>query len=253
MRSLATLRETFTDTEKVAFVAAIANLISTSPTNVRVISVTNVLATSGRRRLMQTVVGVDVEFVVDVLNDAVASSVGSQLDSLAATDSASLVAEFKAQGLTSTTGVTLTSGSTMSSAPPSSVQPITCAENERLQNNTCVSKFCGAYERVQNNTCVACRPGPSTPRATTPWEPTPCATRGTAHSTTTSSIGRASSAGGAHEPGGDDESGDDTECPRVRLGRWGRVRRGSLFTAVAVALVTAILDSRRWENNIPLS
>ena len=88
--------ESFTDADKIAFAAAIANLISTSPTNVRVISVTNVLATSGRRRLMQTVVGVDVEFVVDVLNDAVASSVGLQLDSLAATDSASLVTEFKA-------------------------------------------------------------------------------------------------------------------------------------------------------------
>ena len=111
--------ETFTDTEKAAFVAAIANLISTSPTNVRVVSVTNILDTSGRRRLMQTVVGVDVEFVVDVLNDAVASSVGSQLDSLAATDSASLIAELKAQGLTSTTGVTLTTRASTSINTPS--------------------------------------------------------------------------------------------------------------------------------------
>ena len=36
-------------------------------------------------------------------------------------------------------------------------------ENERLKNNTCVSKFCGAYERVQNNTCVACPPGTVNP------------------------------------------------------------------------------------------
>mmetsp|Transcript_13191 Transcript_13191/g.53249 ORF Transcript_13191/g.53249 Transcript_13191/m.53249 type:complete len:683 (-) Transcript_13191:14-2062(-) len=136
----------------------------------------------------------------------------------------------------------------------SACRPITCAENERLQNNTCVSKLCGAYERVQNNTCVACPPGTvNAPGDDPAGADTLCDARGCPldHHVVNKTCVKCGE--GLTNLAGDDESGDDTECRGYGSGAGDVYGERSLFTAVAVALVTAILDNRRWENNIPLS
>jgi hypothetical protein len=64
------------------------------------------------------VVGVDVKFVVDVLNVAVATSVGVQLDVFGSASSAVLVTELQSSGLTGVTGVTLIKGAATNAPPP---------------------------------------------------------------------------------------------------------------------------------------
>lgn len=128
----------------------------------------------------------------------------------------------------------------------SACRPITCAENERLKNNTCVSKFCGAYERVQNNTCVACPPGTvNAPGDDPAGADTLCDARGCPldHHVVNKTCVKCGE--GLTNLAGDDESGDDTVCRGYGSGAGDVYGERSLFTAVAVALVTAILDSRR--------
>jgi hypothetical protein len=106
---------TFGAAERASFVAAIGKLLVLNPTAVRVTQVVNKYA-AGRRRLTQ-VVGVDVDFAVDVLNAAVATSVGTQLDAFGSSSSATLVAELQSSGLTGVTDVTLSKGAA-TNAPP---------------------------------------------------------------------------------------------------------------------------------------
>jgi hypothetical protein len=95
----------------------VAKLLVISPTAVRVTRVVNKYA-AGRRRLTQ-VMGVDVDFVVDVLNAAVATSVGTQLDAFGSSSSATLVEELQSSGLTGVTDVTLSKGAATNAPPPS--------------------------------------------------------------------------------------------------------------------------------------
>ena len=90
-----------------------------SPAAVRVTQVVNKYAASGRRHLTQ-VVGVDIDFVLDVLNPEVATStIGAQIDGFGSTSSTALVAELQSWGLTAVTDVTLSKGSTAIAPPPS--------------------------------------------------------------------------------------------------------------------------------------
>ena len=68
--------------------------------------------------------GVDVDFVVDVLNPQVGASVGSQLDAFGSTSSAALVTELKSSGLTAVTDVALSkAAATVYLPPPPSLLP----------------------------------------------------------------------------------------------------------------------------------
>ena len=114
---------TFGAAERTAFVAVLAKLLALGPNTVRVTRVVNnkyaaAASSSGRRRLTQ-VTGVDVDFVMDVLNLGVAASVGTQIDTFGSTSSATLVTELKSSGLTAVTDVTLSKGAATSAPPPS--------------------------------------------------------------------------------------------------------------------------------------
>ena len=120
---------TFGAAERTAFVAALTKLLALGPNTARVTRVVNKYAagatgasSSGRRRLTQ-VTGVDVDFVVDVLNLGVATSVGTQIDTFGSTSSATLVTELKSSGLTAVTDVTLSKGAATSAPPPLPLPP----------------------------------------------------------------------------------------------------------------------------------
>ena len=103
---------TFGVAERTAFVAAMAKLLVLSPGTVHVTKVSNQYV-SGRRRLTQ-VIGIDVDFVVDVLDAVVASTVGPKVDAFGSTSSGVLVTALHSVGLTSVIDVTLSKGATAS-------------------------------------------------------------------------------------------------------------------------------------------
>jgi surface protein len=121
-------------------------------------------------------------------------------------------------------------------------RPITCAENERLQNNTCVSKLCGAYERVQDNACVACPPGTiNAPGDDPAGADTACDARGCPLDHHVVNKTCVECGEGLTNLAGDDESGDDTECRGYGSGAGDVYGEWSVFTALAVAFAAAIL------------
>lgn len=123
-----------------------------------------------------------------------------------------------------------------------SCRPITCAENERLQNNTCVSKLCGAYERVQENACVVCPPGTiNAPGDNPAGADTACDARGCPLDHRVVNKTCVECGEGLTNLAGDDESGDDTECRGYGSGAGDVYGEWSLFTALAVAFAAAIL------------
>ena len=121
-------------------------------------------------------------------------------------------------------------------------RPITCAENERLQNNTCVSKLCGAYERVQDNACVACPPGTiNAPGDDPAGADTACDARGCPLDHRVVNKTCVECGEGLTNLAGDDESGDDTECRGYGSGAGDVYGEWSVFTALAIAFAAAIL------------
>jgi len=112
---------TFGTVERTGFVAAIAKLLMLSPAAVRVIGVANKYA-SGRRHLTQ-MVAVDIDFVVDVLDLTVATSVGTQLDGFGSNSSGVLITELKLAGLSDVTDVTLSKGAATFTPPSPSESP----------------------------------------------------------------------------------------------------------------------------------